>query len=393
MNKLHSIHFVYEHMVIGGAEGLILRLSNALRKNGFDSTVWTFGCESAYSDEVNSGDIRLFTHGYREIESHLKNVIKAGMQSVGLVAFNFASFSALNMLSRKYDAVSVVLYVVHTDIIAGNRSILAPLYKRAAVEAAKSNQIVFMDEETRHKSAVYCACESMERCPIARIAIDTPKPNEMIACKSNQHAFNILTVSRADFPFKGYLYGLVDIIRNWSFESEEIALTIISYGSGVDQLKEYARGLENVQFVGKVTYSNLWSYYKRADLYIGMGTTVIEAASQGTPALAVRSYTRSVEAPGLFSDFPTYLGGTASFDTISVDSLIRHCASLSNEELRTLGVESHNAFNEHYSLEETVSRLVEVVIQADSSKSFAGSLIGILKCKQIWIKKRIRKCR
>jgi glycosyltransferase involved in cell wall biosynthesis len=58
---------------------------------------------------------------------------------------------------------------------------------------------------------------------------------------------------------------------------------------------------DRVTFTGAVSYGELPKVYRNADIFVGMGTTVLEAAAQGVPVIIAEAYTRQFRTPGLFS--------------------------------------------------------------------------------------------
>ena len=77
-----------------------------------------------------------------------------------------------------------------------------------------------------------------------------------------------MTIARAEFPFKGYILGLLD----WFASSDSnIRLTIVSYGPDekkiadrIDSFDEIVK--KRITLVGKTDYGQLEKYYKTADL-------------------------------------------------------------------------------------------------------------------------------
>lgn len=115
----------------------------------------------------------------------------------------------------------------------------------------------------------------------------------------------VLTVARL-VPMKGYVEGLIlAIARAVREEGLDIELQVVGAGPLMVRLKWIAlrEGIAGrVSFVGSVAYADLPAYYKAADIFVGMGTTVLEAAAHGIPALIAEAYTAEFRSPGLFSE-------------------------------------------------------------------------------------------
>jgi hypothetical protein len=113
----------------------------------------------------------------------------------------------------------------------------------------------------------------------------------------------ILTVARL-VEVKGYVEGLIrDFAELSALQGSSNRLVIV--GDGPCRLRfERAAAMHGissqVDFAGSVPYAALNEYYNRADIYVGMGTTVLEAASLGVPAIVAIAHTRDFTTSGLF---------------------------------------------------------------------------------------------
>ena len=66
---------------------------------------------------------------------------------------------------------------------------------------------------------------------------------------------------------------------------------------------------KNIYIEGIVPYEKLEYYFEDADIYIGMGTTVLDACNHMVPALTVCSYTYEFLTIGFFYENPQILAG------------------------------------------------------------------------------------
>jgi glycosyltransferase involved in cell wall biosynthesis len=119
----------------------------------------------------------------------------------------------------------------------------------------------------------------------------------------------VVTVARL-VPMKGYVEGLILAVSQAVREDgSDVELVIVGAGSLLSRLKLTAlrAGIaRRVIFTGSVAYADLPRYYREADIFVGMGTTVLEAASHGVPVLIAEAYTAEFRTPGLFSALPGF---------------------------------------------------------------------------------------
>lgn len=116
--------------------------------------------------------------------------------------------------------------------------------------------------------------------------------------KKNVKRFdNFVWVGRIDDDFK--IYPLLRLVSDFEASrkngivANDSILKIIGDGNAVHVLKRHiaVENIENVELLGSMPHAELKSYiYEHADLLVGMGTSVLEGASFGVPALIVNPY-------------------------------------------------------------------------------------------------------
>ena len=118
-------------------------------------------------------------------------------------------------------------------------------------------------------------------------------------CYERYRSYEILAIARADFPFKGYLLGIVDSLDEIVLHCPMVKVTIVSFGPHEEVLRKKIDELpydlrKHISCEGKILYSELSRYYKKAKVYLGMGSTVYEASSYGLPSIIAESYTNEL---------------------------------------------------------------------------------------------------
>ena len=130
----------------------------------------------------------------------------------------------------------------------------------------------------------------------------------------------VVTVARL-VPMKGYVEGLILAVAVAVHEEQlDVELKVIGAGPLMSRLKwiAFRSGIsDRVTFAGAVSYGDLPAIYRNADIFVGMGTTVLEAASHGVPVIIAEAYTREFRTPGLFSRQAGYELGEPSVATVS----------------------------------------------------------------------------
>ena len=292
-----KIGFVYENYIVGGCELLILRLAKAYSTQGMIPIVI---CKTIDSEMLNS-----FVGENITVEV-LKSWKRGKLESVlttnkvdRIITFKLYDYLMLQNYNK-----SVLMYAVHFKALVPKvpnskvySNLLRDNLKTFIYHETYNGRIIYMDTQTVEYTATYYTFDRTfnNQATIIRISIDDflMTEEELFEKVDIEHK-SILSISRAEFPFKEYLIGLID----WfSKESDELdKLTIVSYGEQIDQIKSKIEELDSmkrtqVHLLGKTQHNELEQLYKNANIYVGMGTTVVEAAYRGLISFAVRPYT------------------------------------------------------------------------------------------------------
>ena len=231
----------------------------------------------------------------------------------------------------------------------------------------KNHHIFFMDEQClRYSNKTYNLGIKEEQINehIVHILYET----NTIEPKKTSDRINILSVSRADFPFKGYLKGLIDEYSILHKTFQNISLTIISSGEHINILKEWIDKADtSIKLVEGVQYSNLASYYKNADLYVGMGTTILEASAYGVISVPISPYTYECNASGLFIEKPEWLLTEVSEGEPIHDLMIK-LLRMDAKQVKMISDKSMSIVKEKYS-EDAVMRELMMNIFECSNKT------------------------
>ena len=177
----------------------------------------------------------------------------------------------------------------------------------------------------------------------------------------------IMSVARGEFPFKGYLLGLV----RWfsEYPDDEMELLLITYGWQVKKLYKLIRQLPadkraRIHVYGKTPHEELKRYFAQAFMYVGMGTTILDSAMNGVPAVPVQFMTYELEVTGFFADDFRNLGGRPG--TRNFGELVQRVRSLSVEEYLSIARKGQRLVAEQYSGQIGAAKLVDTFQHIDT---------------------------
>ncbi len=308
MDQIKTIVFFQNKMVMGGAESLILRLTKWYSTHYYNIILLTIDpvADDTILHDVNPNILYYYDPKSKEFVSQCNRKLLCFNRDEKILVFTeqiYSFIQIMQLLSKKYRNYQIYykLYVVHPYGILVGRKIawlMKPLIKRLVDEQI----IVFMDEETRdtYKSYYRLNCKG----EILRLPLFI---NEEIFSKPKNKVVNILTICRFDFPFKGYVLGLINSCEKIFIKNHEFRLTIIGYGNGLDRINSKIESLPSelqnrINIIDKLPYSEIDTYIDICDIFVGMGTTMLDAANRNKISIIPVAYQESDYAIGYFHD-------------------------------------------------------------------------------------------
>ena len=170
----------------------------------------------------------------------------------------------------------------------------------------------------------------------------------------------IVTVSRFDFPFKDYLKGLIDSLEKLD---KNVSLNIIGWGQDEEELMSYIEkkrdNIRNrINVIKGVTYQNLQKYLDDAFVYIGEGTSVLDALNNSLLSIVVNEYDRSAKTNGYFYD--NYNVTTTECNLYQIEEFLKIVFSMSEEEYITQVKKDYNRFVDIYNINNVMKEMIAI---------------------------------
>lgn len=329
---------------LSGGELLLERIAKKLAKSSFVRLCCTRITQEMLSHFINSNvEIKIIERWKTNEELFEGLDITSEIRIITLLWDYYCK-----IISKKEKSnIKVLLYTVHPlNAISGeNRNFLIQTICRFTVgraykKAIIKKHVVFMDEECSDKAIKFYHFDKQISNQIVHVRIATEftqLTEHEIREKSLNPSHNILSVARSDFPFKGYLVGLL----RWFCRSDiqekfkDYRLTVISYGKDFNLLNNILAEINTetknrIKLVGKTDTNELLQYYRNAEIFVGMGTTLIEAASMGCVCVPIASYTYDVIAESYFFENYRKLACTEHLKN-NFDQLMLNASKYTNE--------------------------------------------------------------
>jgi hypothetical protein len=309
--------------VYGGSQTLMLRMCTWLREHEEKVAII---CTSRSNVEIVG---RLESIGVEVIVIDRRNihelylVIMRLLNSENIKVYNFIwnFYLDVECIKSRYKLeFDNLIYCIHPKTFKKGIGFKTAYMKKYSVDKYRfvykkmydNNALIMMHEVDINESNKFLNLDLDFKNSIVRLPMccDKPENREQIINNGYQNEI-IMTAARADFPYKGYILGLINDFEILKKEFQNIKLEIISGGDDYDRIVEKISDLsedirKDVILHGWMDYEQLKENIKRCKIFVGMGTTVLDAALEYKPCVPVRFNTYETIGECLIGDNPDY---------------------------------------------------------------------------------------
>lgn len=369
---------------IGGVATYYLRMFKWGKQNGYKNVLYIKKgrcIDSEMKAILNAEDVKII-----EIEFSAKGVSFAEKyeiisKDIFLICSDVHCFMHFSKDKRFTDA-CVVLYALHprTTHISKNK-LVNLIYKKYLV--ANSESMIFMDEETKLGFINYYQVKDYVD-KYYRVGDFIPELDEIALAKKaiqKQKEFNVLTVARMDFPFKGYVYGLIDNIDRLTI-SQNIQVQVVGDGPQFGMIKQLVEekrktldGVE-IKLFGNVPYKELDKFYKNATVFVGGGTTLIEASKYGVPSIVTTDNQMGACCAGYMDEEYDNLGGVISGEKKDVVELLKGISEMGTEEYAEMAKRCYYVVKREYGIDE----IMKGILNLNTGRKLPSLFLSYIDC-------------
>lgn len=304
-------------MDLGGIQNYIYNYLTHFNKNNID-TYWLAPnktvVDKGFKDEISKVNI---------IKGNLDEKTREKLLSYdNVVALTFSVLQFENMKKKLGDIPNIRLFYViphfknpelyPEDFFATKtlKKLIKKWAKNFYEDYILANQLFFINE--KHGLALrehYGLSLDSVKERVCKKVREIPKYDESVVEKKlNGDVFNIITVSRLEFPHKGYVLGLLDVFPEILSKCPKARLTIIGYGEGETEVRRKIDSMpkaisDRITVIGRVSHDELEEYYSSAHLSIALAGSAFDAATFAVPTLVARHYCNDCEVYGQFTDY------------------------------------------------------------------------------------------
>ena len=219
------------------------------------------------------------------------------------------------------------------------------------------------------------------------IVSNTVKEKEF-KLEKKKNCVRITTVSRFE---KTYIEDMIKSVYRIAEEYKDIKIELVLIGDSKDgkkklELMKKYQSKKNIEikFLGYIEplFSEI---YINTDLFIGMGTALVNAASYGCICLAIDP--RDNKSSGFFSRDVNTVGYRKDDKTFSIDIKLKEFLLMSDEEKKCLKRNTMKLFEEEFEFESVMSKLDKIIFNLKKDNEYIDvSMTLKMRLKYIFYK-------
>ncbi len=361
------------HGISGGTATLSLRVGKKLLDNGYDVYYLKHSSNSAINENLfaKSG-ICVITDDYKNWISKLVEISKSYSNCI-LMTYSFELLQYVIPVVKKCKKsgtnVSYYLYAVISECMVRGNSIRTkhPVISRALnildipliKKIYEQKRLIIHDENCvkTTEDALGIKLVEIEK-QLIRVPYEIDDERAKARPEKNENEFIITTMARIDFPFKEYIIGLVDDVVCLS-DKYPIILNIIGNGKDYQKLENKVKKCNqhgNIILHGEMEYSKAIQLIQSSNLFVGMGTGILDSASVHVPSIPVQRDTNLCLGKGYFSEDPRYFGYEKGQTGLSdISSKIVSIINMDDKEYMELCNREFDALKDNYSMEKLLN--------------------------------------
>ena len=358
--------------VYGGSQSLMLRMSKWLKSKQIDVCII---CDSATNIEVVSelkkNNVRIEVCRPDDFK-FIGHVLKEYKERI-VINFGFVRYLNIECIKKKYKLRfdNIIYDIIPATFLVGTgfknnllRKHIKRKYLKTLLRMVDNNSVISQEETNNRSVCSHFGIDEKKYNPkLLRIPMDCKRlENCESIIKEGYKSKIIMTAARADFPFKGYMIGLIDEFKKIKEKDDGLILQIFSAGGDIEELKDKIRSVpdiirKDIVLNGWITYSDLYNELKKCKIYIGLGSSLMDACLNYKPTIVVSYDTRKCVTAGTFDENPFCIG-TKGEDYFPAGEIIEKIIQLDYEKYKNLCFNSFEAVNKNYNIDSIMTDLL-----------------------------------
>jgi glycosyltransferase involved in cell wall biosynthesis len=303
------ILIINQYFKIGGIETFLLRLISILKRQGVDVTVVLIKDEyeaGLLSQLKEMADVYTLSELIPLTSSKILSVLGAKFDWIFSTSSHSLILSAYMVGHRIYPDAHICCGVYQTEMFCGMPSWKRPQYRlvRNIFANHVPHQNILFCNEAGRKHHERNLATSFQTSTIANLIVDIEKYYPPVRDEINRN--KIVSVGRI-CDYKTYNFTMLDVLSD--LNSRGLFFHYHIHGDGelrvmLENILQERKLTDQVTIHGEFPYDQFKEKVRDAFIFVGGGTSLIEAAACGVPALTTIEYSDVADSYGFIHEVP-----------------------------------------------------------------------------------------
>jgi len=343
-----NILFIYDKFDTGGIETLILRMSNWLIMHNYTLTI-IMKKKGNLSTKFNSKICIIELnkiYSFLYIPFFTKLILKKYNLTSIDIAMSFhpkSNWIALNIINSLNLKCKYISGIYHPRAYYNHDLHLSEkITYKFLLQNIDSKSLLFMNNDCKylHEKNIDISFYNSHIWPLP---VDK---NMFININKNTKKYLIVSIGRLT-PFKTYNLYMIDIIQKLLNKGYKVEYHIYGNGTLYNEMQKKIDNYNlqtNIILKGQIDYSQLKEVLQNAYLFVGMGTSAIEASYCKVPSIVAIENNTQAKTHGYLHNLPYYNVGEENcyLTKKNVYDLIKYTLNLDEQKYNDLCIESFN---------------------------------------------------
>lgn len=362
------IVIVRKNIRYGGAELLIERIAKALGIKGKECIILCNSLSDIMEDRLKKNNIKFLiekkwigSDATKKLMNNSNNMFITTWSHDLLLFDMYRSLFGYRFKLKHY-------MITADDLCLGKsvpifKNFFKKYYRNIIQKLHKDGCITYMDTECIKKTEEFYNIKlhdyNIVRLPYNVEKLDLTEIENRDQLRKER--FTILSISRAEFPMKGYLVQLLQKFGDFYKEHKNSYLCLVTFGDGEKELKKILDDYndeikEHIIMYEKMKYEDLEKVWRNASVYVGLGTSILDASNKGICSIPVLQYSMQFKAKEIFYEIPEQISANLNVDQEGYEA-IKKVYDMDSEKYKNVSILCHNALSDYYDVNKAVEAL------------------------------------
>lgn len=367
---------MWDKFVLGGIETCYMGMFSWANQNGYKPILLipqNGEYNEKWNEEIKKNNVGIVRYNYNDTKISLVDLKIDGFSIVKIVTASIHDFLLANYIRKSNRGnIDVYFYVLHPLLLCGDieNNLKRKIYEILFIKPLWNNGLIYMDGYSYEcMIQMYKLKKKKFENPIIILPGKWIPEKKVLLGKKR----NIISACRMVFPFKSYVLSLIDDFTELVAKYPEIELTLIGDGEDFNKLKYKVEQLQDniqnkIHLLGNLEHEKMLAEIEKSYVFVGHGTSVVDAALVGVPSILVPSYQDEGYSVGIWDEMPYSMGvmkGSKGWDKYKCVDLLDKILAETDTQYQERCTKVKTVVSDLYDINKNVQKMLSIHTHED----------------------------